>query len=246
MESLSQIHLLNLWERGRNQTPLRFCIDALSEAFPEISFDNALLLPIGIRDSLILKLRCSIFGDILYSTSVCPSCGEKVEWEMNLQSFGLPESRLTDYRNNFKLRQGNYFITFRLPNTADIMQLPTDCAVENSHEWLLSRCILDIKYKKKTLGCEDLSDYVLDILSDKMSEADKFADVIISLSCNKCSSQWEAMFDIISYFWIETNAWAMNTLNEVGILAYHFGWSENQILELSSSRRRIYLEMIKT
>jgi hypothetical protein len=215
-------------------------------AFPGIEYDQVVSLPVGIRDSLLLKLRQSIFGNILSSTSVCPSCDEKVEWEMQIESFGLSQPEESVNIKNFKFRKGDYSIAFRLPNSGDILHLSSDQTVETSYRWLLSRCILDIKHKRKELRYEDLPSDILDALAEQMTRKDKFADIRISLSCNKCSFQWEAVFDIISYFWTETNSWARQLLLEIGILASNFGWSEKQIIQLSPVRRKIYLEMVKT
>jgi hypothetical protein len=51
-------------------------------------------------------------------------------------------------------------------------------------------------------------------------------------------------FDIISFFWKEIDHWVKHLLLDVHVLAKAYGWSENDILEISPWRRRIYLEMI--
>jgi hypothetical protein len=76
-----------------------------------------------------------------------------------------------------------------------------------------------------------------------MAEADPQADVQLNLSCPQCAAAWSAPFDIEAFLWTEIAAWAGRTLQEVHGLARAYGWREQDILSLSATRRRIYLEM---
>ena len=51
-------------------------------------------------------------------------------------------------------------------------------------------------------------------------------------------------FDIVSFFWREIEEFAIRTLREIHALARAYGWAEDQILALSPTRRRCYLEMV--
>ena len=53
------------------------------------------------------------------------------------------------------------------------------------------------------------------------------------------------MFDIVSFFWAEIDAWARRVLREVNVLARAYGWRESDILALSPVRRQIYLSMVQ-
>jgi hypothetical protein len=64
------------------------------------------------------------------------------------------------------------------------------------------------------------------------------------LKCPVCSDEWNAAFDIESFFWIEINAWAARILGEVHILASAYGWSEQEILRVSAWRRECYLNLV--
>ena len=57
--------------------------------------------------------------------------------------------------------------------------------------------------------------------------------------------RWRAVFDIVTFFWSEIEAWACRILREVHILASAYGWCERDILALTSARRQFYLEMVQ-
>jgi hypothetical protein len=77
-----------------------------------------------------------------------------------------------------------------------------------------------------------------------MEEADPLAAIQLALSCPECGYQWQATFDIESFFWSEINAWANRTLHEVHALASRYGWCERDILAMSPWRRQAYLNMV--
>ena len=83
---------------------------------------------------------------------------------------------------------------------------------------------------------------VVDAIVAHMAQADPQADIQLSLVCPQCGHQWQAAFDIASFFWSEINAWANRMLREVHILASRYGWSETDILAMSPWRRQFYLE----
>jgi hypothetical protein len=77
-----------------------------------------------------------------------------------------------------------------------------------------------------------------------MVQADPQADVQLALTCPACGHQWEATFDIASFFWSEIDSWAHRILREVHTLASAYGWREADILAMSPQRRQLYLEMV--
>jgi len=68
--------------------------------------------------------------------------------------------------------------------------------------------------------------------------------VQLSLTCPACSQSSSAAFDIASFLWTEVEAWARRTLRDVHVLATAYGWREADLLALSPTRRRLYLDMI--
>ena len=69
------------------------------------------------------------------------------------------------------------------------------------------------------------------------------ADLVIDVACPECGEATRAELDIASYLWTELDAWARDVLLDVHLLATAYGWSEPEILALSPTRRRYYLEL---
>ena len=85
---------------------------------------------------------------------------------------------------------------------------------------------------------------VFTAVQERISQVDPQADVTLALTCPACSHRWEAIFDVLTFFWTEIQAWAQRVLREVHVLASAYGSREADILALSPSRRQAYLEMI--
>ena len=66
----------------------------------------------------------------------------------------------------------------------------------------------------------------------------------LDLTCPACGHAWQAPFDIATFVWRELDDWAQRTLREIHVIAGAYGWSEDEILQLSARRRQIYVEMI--
>jgi hypothetical protein len=109
---------------------------------------------------------------------------------------------------------------------------------------LLEQCIRSAERRGDEITAAQLPESVVERISARMSEADPQADIQLALKCPVCSDEWNAAFDIESFFWIEINAWAARILGEVHILASAYGWSEQEILRVSAWRRECYLNLV--
>ena len=95
--------------------------------------------------------------------------------------------------------------------------------------------------KATTAG--DLPAGVAADLSVAMSEHDPQAEVLLDLLCPACEHRWQALFDIVTFFWTELANQAQRLLREVHALARAYGWREADILAMSARRRQFYIEM---
>jgi hypothetical protein len=77
-----------------------------------------------------------------------------------------------------------------------------------------------------------------------MGQAEPLADLSLAATCPACGHNWQILFDIVSYFWSEINAWSLRLMREVHSLASAYGWREADILAMSAWRRQRYLELI--
>jgi hypothetical protein len=94
------------------------------------------------------------------------------------------------------------------------------------------------------VAVETLPDSVIESLSAGMAAADPQAEIEFNLKCNACKSEWSELFEVEKFLWSEIQSWATRVLNEVHQLAAAYGWSESEILGMSSVRRSAYLNLI--
>lgn len=226
MHALSASELLSVWEMGSRQLPLQRALTMLAVACPEISSESLAGLTIGQRDARLLALREMIFGSEITGVTDCPECGETIELSFN--SSELRPLNETEPPNELAVKSNGSEVCFRLPTGADLL------AVSNA-EQLLERCLFN--------GGDKLTENVRAAVAEQMSSVDPMADIQLALNCPNCEHKWGPPFDIVGFFWREISAAARRLLREVHALASAYGWTESEILSLSPTRRRAYLEM---
>ncbi len=246
MRPLDATELLDIWEQGLNQPPLQRALMLVTAASPELDADAVAGLSIGARDARLLQLREWMFGPRLLNTAQCPQCLERVEWEgrtTDLRVQAVDDERLAKALN---LEVEGFQIQFRLPDSGDVaavMALPQN--EEGSGVMtLIKRCIISAKRRGKTCDVVELPQQVLDVLSRRIEQLDPLAEIRTELTCPECSHQWDVLFDISGFLWIEINNWAERTLRAIDRLATAYGWTEAEILKLSPVRRQLYLGMV--
>jgi hypothetical protein len=236
--------LLTLWEQGIDLSLLRKTLLLLEVAHPEMEPEDIAKLSIGARDARLFHLREWMFGSSFRNTIDCPECMKQMEWEMRIEDLVMLSQYSEETAGEYNVSSGNYNIRFRLPNSIDISEALSTNVSQSGSEFLLQKCILDIKQKNGDQKGRKLPAKLMNNLSAKMSELDPAADIQMNITCPNCAFHWEARFDIMSYLWEEIENWAQRILRDVVLLAKNFGWSEKEILNMGADRRQRYVEMI--
>jgi hypothetical protein len=244
MRPLSASELLNVWEQGWGQNPAQQALALLAAASPEISLEQLAKLSIGQRNACLLQLRAWTFGPKLPSLATCPNCNERLELNFNVSDILVTAE--SDPAEAISISISEHEVRFRLPQSRDLIEIANQKDPQVKCSLLLERCLLEARYKGKKRNANQLPTSVVEAIVQRMAEVDPQANMEITLSCSACSHKGQAMFDIVSYFWSEINAWAHRTLREVHLLASTYGWREADILAMSSARRQLYLEMARS
>jgi hypothetical protein len=243
MQALSASELLDVWERGLTQSPAQRALTLLGAACPEIPPESLTRLSVGDRDARLTTLRKWIFGPQLVCIASCAQCDERLELSLNTDD--LPSGGAVAPEENFSLSVDGYDLVFRLPNSADLVALRNCKSVDAGRRVLLERCISTAEHQGERITTEQMPASVRDALIDQMGQIDESGDVQLELNCPQCSHVAQTHFDIESFFWKEINAWANRILREVHTLASAYGWSEIEILNMTSWRRQVYLNLIR-
>ena len=250
MRSLSASDLLDIWERSTGAPPVEQALLILAAAFPEIPGDALLRLDIAQRDTALFHLRERTFGPQLKGLADCPACGERLEVAFSandLRAAGILPAQadtLLHAQAPTTFTLNDYQIIFRLPNSADLLGIAALTDSTQARQQLLDACIVEITHQAQALALRELPADVTQAIIEHIGQHESLANLTIASTCPACGHAWEIIFDIVSYFCSEINAWAVRMMREVHILASTYGWREADILAMSAWRRQRYLELI--
>lgn len=235
--------LLEVWENGLRQRPTDRALSLLAVVYPAQSTETLAKLSIGERDARLLRVRELFFGPDIASTTRCPRCAERLEWESGIAELGIYDG--TPSIGQLAVDAEGYHLKFRLPNSLDLASLTGGGNESRDRRTqLLERCLLDASTSDgEPRRFAELPEGVLHAIVQAMERADPQANLLIGLTCPACGHCWNALFDIVSFLWDELNNWAERMLRAVHLLARAYGWREADILAMSPTRRHIYLQM---
>jgi hypothetical protein len=240
MQGLTAADVVRAWEAGSSRHPFERGLLLLALACPELSWDHLMDLSLGQRNGRLLDLRAATLGPTLTSFARCIHCGEALEFQFSAASVRQPEPAML----TFACEAAGYRLRCRLPASRDLAAIGDLGDVEQARLLLLQRCTLHASFDGALVPVDALPDEVLPALAGAMSELDPGAETRFLLTCFNCGKDSSVLFDIVSYFWTEIDAYAKRLLFEVDALARSYAWREADILAMSSLRRKHYLDMI--
>ncbi|QIO61599.1 phage baseplate protein [Rhizobium leguminosarum] len=233
--------LLEMWEHASRLTPTVRPLALLAFAMPAAHPDTLAELPLGVRDAHLLRLRQALFGDHIDCLTDCPACRGQLEFTVSAGDL-LWQADETG-TGEYWLDCPNQRVRFRPPNSADLLALSHFEAESDAFQFqMLARCVIDIEGPDDELTA--LPRDVLELLAKDMERRDPLAAIWLDLSCLQCGHAWQSLFDIASLLWADVDRWARMHLHEVHLFARAYGWTERDVLQLSSARRAYYLGMI--
>ena len=241
MVPLSAMGLLAVWERGLKTEPPERALALLAAACPDSSREALAGLSVGRRDTALLRLREWAFGREMTSNAACENCGQLLVMTLDTSRLRHPSSDSVAPAE-FPVTVGGCELRMRLPNTADLLAC-SETDPEEVPKLIFTRCLLAASVGSTEVSADQLPEEVVQAAIEEMAKADPQANLEIDISCAACGHQWRELFDIVSFFWTEIDAWAKRMLREIHVLASAYGWSEAEILNLSPLRRHCYLEM---
>jgi hypothetical protein len=228
MTPLDDRALLALWE------------DALPLAWPArealfAAHTGAAQAPtVGAQCLQVLDLHRRVSGDALPLRCRCPACNDELGFEIDLQvlAAALPMPVQQAHTMVVDGRE----LQFRLPAPADVAAADTPDA-EDFVARLLARCVE---------GDAALSPQQQSALAERLEALDPAAALSFVVDCPACAHRWDAAFDPARSLWAFVQARAEQTLIDIDALARRYGWNEAEVLALSPTRRRAYLQLAES
>jgi len=243
MHPLTARRALDAWERGQRSDSQGRALALLSAVLPEMSREQLARLPVGQRDALLMRLRERTYGTQIKGFALCPKCGVRLEFGLDLQNYAVTKS-LEHKIPPEELVVDGYEIRFRVPDSIDLAYIAQFPDVGTARLVLLGRCLLAAHKDGHPVAAHELPEPVIEKLGDRMEELDPLSYLSLSIECARCHHQWLSLMDIGTIFWQEVARSAERLLGDVHTLAISYGWSEAEILAMSEARRRFYLEQI--
>lgn len=243
MHALTQAKLLDLWDSGSRATTWARARLLLQAAWPD---HTIALWPLGLVNARLLEVRSTVFGSSWNCVANCPACAQVAEVQLDITAMlaAAPNVDFADIQTWHVLNEANGATRFRLPVLGDLARTDT---VETLRASQLLHAIVEMPTSQTMIDASmlDQPTPIRSEIEQQLLQLDPLAAIDIVMDCPSCDHQWRAAVDVIGMLWAELSAMAKRLLGDVARLAAVFGWSETQILALSSVRRQHYLDMVR-
>jgi hypothetical protein len=196
-------------------------------------------LPITDYEASLLLIRRMVFGDLIRAETVCPVevCDSRIDVVFRVSDY-LAGHRPRVPRGIEPAGEPGWFrfagedARFRLPTAEDRMAIAD--YPKPRHELAL-RCIQREEGRGR-MGRRIIS--AMEAMAPSLSHN-------LQARCIECSNAIQIYFDVEQFVLRELRDDAAFIFQEIHILAYHYHWSEAEILSLPRNRRSHYAEMLQ-
>jgi hypothetical protein len=227
-------------------------------------------LPVGDAESLLLAVRGALLGEHIRAGIACPApgCRARIDVSFTIADYlRHRRPRRTRGREGEKgneqtiSRDGNAVaplptaaspqwgeggqrpgegrtwmteaegVTFRIPTLRDQVEVSGRAAAPRE---LFERCVRGAPSARTRRRIERTLDTIAPTLSD-----------YVTGSCPECGTAVEVYFDVEQFVLRELRDTAAEVIDDVHLLASHYGWSEAAIVALPRSRRTAYAERVR-
>jgi hypothetical protein len=217
----------------------------LAAARPDLDADALMEIGLGARDGWLMDLRCATFGESLSGRLACPACGTTLAVAIARDELGLEPVAGDAARSRAVLVEaGGVTVQARTPDGAALVAAAMQADVEGARRSLIDSCVVEAHEGERTIAPLDLPEDVLDAVGEAILAADPAAEVRVPLDCATCGHAWAPVLDPLLFFCAELTAASVQILDDVHHLAVGYGWSEPEVLNLSASRRRRYVDRL--
>jgi hypothetical protein len=217
-------------------------------------------LLVADRQYLMLVLRGATFGEQVQATVVCPwaGCARKVDIDFALGD--IPVRRATRRSTTYAMQlsddaafvdengAAHRDVVFRLPTGGD-QELIAPLALQSEQRALaalLSLCtcaIGDLRQPSEML-ISQLCPLARAEIERAMESVAPAVELTISGQCPECGRMFDRPLDIQDFVFDELRIGRAPLYREVHYLAYHYHWSEREIMSLPRTKRRMYIEIL--
>lgn len=217
-------------------------------------------LLVGDRDYLLLKLREMTFGPRVAAVLDCRGCRAPMDVTFSLGEIGVERrpartrffraelSPAAAFRDHAGVERRE--VEFRLPTGADqeeaaVVSLEDEGA---ALEWLFARLVRPAGEGEVEAGATfagGLPAATRAEIEGHMAGVAPAVELDLEGVCPECGESFETSFDLTAFFAAEMQNNLRSLESAVHLLAFHYHWSEGEILSLTRRKRQRYVEMIE-
>lgn len=226
----SEAQVLGLWERAAGLDRWRR--------------DDALLVAyappprgLGARNKALLTLRNRHFGGAWPLKSCCPAC--RLECEFEADSIVLAQELDQLEAAADLIEWDGRIVAARAPLVDDLKAISHHAEPHRAALALAMRCL------PPDIDLSNADDAAVEALGQRLESLDPAAAVSFALRCPACAHEWSALVDVGDAVWTEMQAAAERSLVEIDALARAYGWTEEDVMRTSPTRRAAYLQLVE-
>lgn len=234
------------------------CVERIGTIAP-VDDEVARRLLVPDRQFLLLRLREATFGERVSGSVPCPwpDCGTRVG--VSFSTADVPVEPSTDKGPDYSCTlspeampgaaaEADRTVRFRLPNGGD-QEAIAPLLAENEAAaltGLLARCVTAIGHEQPPgeEAVSRLSPRARHEIEEAMQRVSPHVSLVMDATCVECGRQFSTPFDLQRFFFGELRLTRDLLYREVHYLAYHYHWSEHEIMDMARSQRRQYIDVL--
>jgi hypothetical protein len=194
-------------------------------------------LAVPDRDRLMAALHRAEFGSRIEATLRCTDCDRPFDLDFSLADLEGSLPAAPDEPQAEREAGGVYRMPdgrrFRLPRGSD-ERAAAAAPPGTAERELIRRCMIEGSAGDDVAG-----------LSDAMRAVGPVLDLDVGAACPECGAEQTVRFDLQHYLLRRILNESRQRAREIHRIAWAYGWSLDEILRLSRSRRRTYVELIE-
>ena len=196
-------------------------------------------LCVADRQFLMLRLAAILDGEQMWLKVGCSHCDAL--FDVDVQRCDLPVKEAEEGFPFVTLHLKEWTIGARIPTGVDQQYIGKLSDDDEAMQYLLHSCINSVNGEKPNKEFFSmLSNSDIDIIDDALDEAAPALCNRLLVKCPECNQEQYAELDHYALPGMNKHL----LYNEVHTLASIYHWSENAILDLPQSKRRLYIDMI--
>lgn len=208
-------------------------------------------LTVGDRDYLLVKLCEATLDSRLPRVLACPQpgCGAKLDLDLTVDDFPVIEKPVA-LRHRIRLEGDGAAldVEFHVPRGHDQELVAASPLTEPEalRDRLLESCVARVVVAEggSELPFAALSPTARHALARAIEEAAPRVDLDLELVCPECSASFELAVDPAAILLDELAAGRSVLERELHLLAFHYHWSLDDLLQLTRPRRRRFLQLL--